>query len=69
MVFGLLIALTSFVAEHGLSCCDLCVRSVVSVSRLYSPGSVTVAHGLSCSSSQIRDQTCVSFIGRWILNH
>ena len=69
VVLGLLIAMTSFVAEHALSCCDLRVGSVVSVPRLYSLGSVTVAHRLSCSSSQIRDQTCVSCVGRWILNH
>ena len=51
VVLGLLIARTSFIAEHGLSCCDLYVGSGVSVPRLYSPGSVTVAHRLSCSAA------------------
>ena len=41
--------------------------------RLWSAGSVVVAHGLCCSvavgSSRIRDQTCVSCIGRRILYH
>ena len=60
VVLGLLIARTSFIAEHGLSCCDLYVGSGVSVPRLYSPGSVTVAHRLSCSSSQIRSDQSLS---------
>ena len=40
--------------------------------RLQSTGSLVVARGLSCStacemrSSQVRDRTCVSCIGRWI---
>ena len=41
--------------------------------RLYSTGSIIVVHGLTGSltvrSSQIRDQTRVSWIGWWILYH
>ena len=49
------------------------VASVDADGRLQSVGSVVVAQGLRCSayvgSSQIRDQTHVSCIGRQILYH
>ena len=54
---GLLIAMASLVAEHGL----------------WSVGSVVAAHGLVApwlvEPSRSRDQTDVPCIGRWILNH
>ena len=57
---GLLIAAASLVVEHGL----------------WSAGSVVLMHRLSCpfgrsyvGSSQIRDQTGVPCIGRWVLDH
>ena len=57
-VQGLLVVVTSFLAEH----------------RLYSAqASVVVAHGLSCPTTcgifRTRDQTHVPCIGRQILNH
>ena len=55
-VHGLLIAVPSLVAEHGL----------------YSPGSVVVAHRLSCSVAfgifPDQGSNRVPCIGRWILN-
>ena len=68
MVHGLLIAAASLVVEHGLWALGLS-----SSLALYSTGSIVVAHGLGCSLacgiSQTRDQTCVSCIGRQVVNH
>ena len=53
VVHGLLIAVASLVAEHGLQACGLQqlwhVGSVLVAHRLQSAGSVVVSHGLSCS--------------------
>ena len=47
--------------------------SVVATHGLQGASSVVVVHRLSCSrhvgSSQTKDQTSISCIGRWILNH
>ena len=54
-VHGLLIAVASLAAEHGLQACRLQqlshVGSVVVARRLQSAGSVVVVHGLSCSTA------------------
>ena len=69
MVQGLLIV-ASVVTEHGLSGAW---PSAVVAPRLESTGLAVMVHGLSCSmaqgSSWIRDETCVSCTGRWILYH
>ena len=67
-----------FVAVCGLLIAEasLCFRaralraraSVVVARRLWSTGSVVVAHGLSCSAA-CGAQTCIPGIGRQILNH
>ena len=55
VVRGLLTAVASLVAEHGLQAQGLrqlwCVRSVVVARGLQSAGSVVVAHSLSCSAA------------------
>ena len=64
-----LIAVASAAAEPGLQG----VRASVVAAPGSSPGSVAVAHGLSCSghagASRTRDQTGVPYIGRQIPNH
>ena len=75
-VRGLLIAVASLVAEHGLQARGLQqlwhVGSVVVARGLQSTGSVVVAHGLSCSvacgTSRTMARTRVPCIGRRILN-
>ena len=53
-VHGLLVAVVSLVAEHGLWARRLQqlwhVDSVVAASRLWSTESIAVVHGLSCSA-------------------
>ena len=76
-VRGLLTAVASLVAEHGLQACGLQqlwhMGSVVVARGLQSTGSVVVAHGLCCSAAcgifRTRAQTRVPCIGRRILNH
>ena len=63
-VHGLISAVISLVAEHKLQARRL--------QQLQCPGSVVVAHGLTCPTacgiSSTRDQTPVPCIARWILN-
>ena len=73
VVHRLLIAVASSVAEHGLY--DVWA-SLVAASGLTSCSSQTLAHRHMClvapqhvGSSQIRDRTHVSCIGRQILYH
>ena len=65
-------------AHHGgFFCCRALALGLLGFSgcgsRFLEHRSIIVEHGLSCSkavgSSQTRDQTCVSCIGRWILYH
>ena len=55
VVHGLLIAVASLVAEHGLQACGLWqlwhTGSVVVARGLQSAGSMVAAHGLSCSAA------------------
>ena len=55
VVCGLLVAVASLVAEHGLQVCGLQqlwhMGSVVMAHGLQSSGSVVVVHGLSCSTA------------------
>ena len=82
VVCGLLIAVASLVAEHGLQARASVVvacgfqqlwhaGSVVVACRLQSAGSVVVAMGLVAlwhvGSSRTRARTCVLCIGRWTL--
>ena len=77
VMLGLLIAVSSLVAEHGLQGVQ---ASVVSAHELSICDYQALEHSLkSCGawpcalwhvgSSQIRGQTCVSCTGRWILYH
>ena len=65
-----LLIVASVVTEHWLSGAW---PSAVVAPGLQSTGSAVMVHGLSCSmaqgSSWIRDQTCVSCTGRWLLYH
>ena len=72
MMHRLLPAVASLVGEHGLWGCRLWhVGSAVVVPGLESTGSVAVVHGLVAprhvGSPRIRDQTCISCTGKWIL--
>ena len=53
-----LVSVTSLVADHGL-----CMHGL---QQLWRTGLVFSQH---VGSSRIRDQNCVSLIGRWILYH
>ena len=74
---GVLIAVASLIAEHGLQVHGLQqlwhAGPVVVARGLQSAGSVAMVHGLSTpphvGSSQTSDQTRVPCIGRRILNH
>ena len=68
LLLGLLVAVAPLIAE-----CGLLGFSTVALG-LQSTGSVAVVHrGLAApqhaGSSRIRDQICVSCIGRWLLYH
>ena len=64
---GLLTALASLAVEHGSR-----VHGLQHL-QLQSAGSTVVVRGLRCSaawvSSRIRDQTCVSCLGKQVLYH
>ena len=73
-VYGLLIVLASPIVGNGPL---EHAGSVIAAPRLRSTDWIVVVHGLSCGtwalqhvgSSQTRNWTCVSCIGKWILYH
>ena len=69
-VCGLLIAVASLVAEHGL---EAMWASVFAARGFYSTGSVFVVHGIAApryvGSSWTRERIHVPCISRWVLYH